>query len=88
MSSATAWPDDRRITIRDLQAATDRRERWSMLTSYDTLARPRSVLQPAAVVAVRWLVGHRLLVIQQQRRQRGTDPEPVTARRARRGSTG
>jgi 3-methyl-2-oxobutanoate hydroxymethyltransferase len=37
MSTATAWPDDRRITIRDLQAATDRGERWSMLTSYDTL---------------------------------------------------
>jgi 3-methyl-2-oxobutanoate hydroxymethyltransferase len=37
MSSATAWPDDRRITIHDLQAATDRGERWSMLTSYDTL---------------------------------------------------
>jgi 3-methyl-2-oxobutanoate hydroxymethyltransferase len=31
------WPEDRRITIRDLQAATDRGERWSMLTSYDTL---------------------------------------------------
>jgi 3-methyl-2-oxobutanoate hydroxymethyltransferase len=37
MSSATAWPADRRITIHDLQAATDRGERWSMLTSYDTL---------------------------------------------------
>jgi 3-methyl-2-oxobutanoate hydroxymethyltransferase len=37
MSSAVAWPVDRRITIHDLQAATDRRERWSMLTSYDTL---------------------------------------------------
>ena len=37
MSDATAWPADRRITIRDLQAATDRGERWSMLTSYDTL---------------------------------------------------
>lgn len=35
--SAAAWPDDRRITIRDLQAATDRGERWSMLTSYDAL---------------------------------------------------
>ncbi len=32
-----AWPSGRRITIRDLQAATDRRERWSMLTCYDTL---------------------------------------------------
>ncbi len=37
MPDATAWPADRRITITDLQAATDRRERWSMLTSYDTL---------------------------------------------------
>ncbi|MGO8885488.1 MAG: 3-methyl-2-oxobutanoate hydroxymethyltransferase [Streptosporangiaceae bacterium] len=37
MSCATAWPADRRITITDLQAATDRGERWSMLTSYDTL---------------------------------------------------
>jgi hypothetical protein len=27
MSSAFAWPDDRRITVRDLQAATDRGER-------------------------------------------------------------
>ncbi len=35
--AVTPWPDDRRITIRDLQAATDRGERWSMLTSYDTL---------------------------------------------------
>jgi 3-methyl-2-oxobutanoate hydroxymethyltransferase len=32
-----AWPADRRISIRDLQAATDRGERWSMLTCYDTL---------------------------------------------------
>jgi ketopantoate hydroxymethyltransferase len=37
MSSAAAWPVDRRITIHDLQAATDRGERWPMLTSYDTL---------------------------------------------------
>jgi 3-methyl-2-oxobutanoate hydroxymethyltransferase len=37
MSEATAWPASRRITISDLQAATDRGERWSMLTSYDTL---------------------------------------------------
>jgi 3-methyl-2-oxobutanoate hydroxymethyltransferase len=35
--AATAWPADRRITIGDLQAATDRSERWSMLTSYDTM---------------------------------------------------
>jgi 3-methyl-2-oxobutanoate hydroxymethyltransferase len=37
MSSVNTWPDDRRITIHDLQAATDRGERWSMLTSYDAL---------------------------------------------------
>ncbi len=37
MPEATAWPAGRRITIRDLQAATDRGERWPMLTSYDTL---------------------------------------------------
>jgi hypothetical protein len=37
MSDVLAWPADRRITVRDLQAATDRGERWSMLTSYDAL---------------------------------------------------
>jgi len=37
MPEVTAWPADRRITVGDLQAATDRGERWSMLTSYDTL---------------------------------------------------
>ena len=37
MFSESEWPDDRRITVRDLQAATDRGERWSMLTSYDVL---------------------------------------------------
>jgi 3-methyl-2-oxobutanoate hydroxymethyltransferase len=37
VNSVTAWPLDRRVTIRDLQAATDRGERWSMLTSYDTI---------------------------------------------------
>jgi 3-methyl-2-oxobutanoate hydroxymethyltransferase len=37
MSSTTAWPSGRRITVHDLQAATDRGERWSMLTSYDAL---------------------------------------------------
>ena len=37
MPETMDWPADRRITIRDLQAATDRGERWSMLTSYDTL---------------------------------------------------
>ena len=37
MSRPATWPDDRRITVRDLQTATDRGERWSMLTSYDTM---------------------------------------------------
>jgi hypothetical protein len=35
--STGQWPTGRRITIRDLQAATDRGERLAMLTSYDTL---------------------------------------------------
>lgn len=30
-------PSDRRVTIRDLQTAKDRGERWAMLTSYDML---------------------------------------------------
>jgi 3-methyl-2-oxobutanoate hydroxymethyltransferase len=47
------WPADRRITIRDLQAATDRCERWSMLTSYDTLT--AGVFEEAGVRAL--LVG-------------------------------
>jgi hypothetical protein len=34
MTATTAWPTGRRITIRDLQAATDRGERWSRLTSH------------------------------------------------------
>ncbi len=53
MSSATAWPDDRRITISDLQAATDRRERWSMLTSYDVIT--AGIFEQAGVRAL--LVG-------------------------------
>ncbi len=53
MSAETAWPEDRRITIRDLQAATDRGERWSMLTSYDTLT--AGVFEQAGVRAL--LVG-------------------------------
>src|SRR5258707_10994655 len=53
MSDVTAWPADRRITIRDLQAATDRGERWSMLTSYDTLT--AGVFEQAGVRAL--LVG-------------------------------
>ncbi len=53
MSTAAAWPADRRITIRDLQAATDRGERWSMLTSYDTLT--AGIFEQAGVRAL--LVG-------------------------------
>jgi 3-methyl-2-oxobutanoate hydroxymethyltransferase len=53
MSDVTAWPADRRITIRDLQAATDRGERWSMLTSYDALT--AGVFEQAGVRAL--LVG-------------------------------
>src|SRR5258707_3881896 len=53
LATATAWPGDRRITIRDLQAATDRGERWSMLTSYDTLT--AGIFEQAGVRAL--LVG-------------------------------
>jgi 3-methyl-2-oxobutanoate hydroxymethyltransferase len=47
------WPRDRRITIHDLQAATDRGERWAMLTSYDTLT--AGVFERAGIRAI--LVG-------------------------------
>jgi 3-methyl-2-oxobutanoate hydroxymethyltransferase len=53
MSSAPAWPDDRRITVTDLQAATDRGERWAMLTSYDVLT--AGIFEQAGVRAL--LVG-------------------------------
>jgi 3-methyl-2-oxobutanoate hydroxymethyltransferase len=53
MSTESAWPDDRRITITDLQAATDRGERWSMLTSYDVLT--AAIFEQAGVRAL--LVG-------------------------------
>ena len=53
MPEPTAWPASRRITITDLQAATDRGERWSMLTSYDTLT--AGVFEQAGVRAL--LVG-------------------------------
>ena len=53
MPEPAAWPADRRITIADLQAATDRGERWSMLTSYDTLT--AGVFEQAGVRAL--LVG-------------------------------
>lgn len=36
-SEGYAWPSQGRVTIRHLQAATDHGERWTMLTSYDTL---------------------------------------------------
>jgi 3-methyl-2-oxobutanoate hydroxymethyltransferase len=48
-----SWPLDRRITVRDLQAATDHGERWAMLTSYDALT--ASVFERAGVRAL--LVG-------------------------------
>jgi 3-methyl-2-oxobutanoate hydroxymethyltransferase len=53
MSEGATWPASRRITITDLQAATDRGERWSMLTSYDTLT--AGVFEQAGVRAL--LVG-------------------------------
>jgi 3-methyl-2-oxobutanoate hydroxymethyltransferase len=53
MSSSAGWPDDRRITICDLQAATDRGERWSMLTSYDVIT--AGIFEQAGVRAL--LVG-------------------------------
>jgi len=53
MPEPAAWPADRRITITDPQAATDRGERWSMLTSYDTLT--AGVFEQAGVRAL--LVG-------------------------------
>jgi 3-methyl-2-oxobutanoate hydroxymethyltransferase len=34
---ASPWPQDRRITVRDLQEATNRGDRWTLLTSYDVL---------------------------------------------------
>jgi 3-methyl-2-oxobutanoate hydroxymethyltransferase len=53
MADLMAWPAGRRITVRDLQAATDRNERWSMLTSYDALT--AGVFEQAGVRAL--LVG-------------------------------
>jgi 3-methyl-2-oxobutanoate hydroxymethyltransferase len=37
MTGSGTWPSGRRYTVTDLQDATDRGERWSMLTSYDVL---------------------------------------------------
>src|ERR1700722_16557917 len=53
MADTLTWPADRRITVRDLQAATDRNEHWSMLTSYDALT--AGVFEQAGVRAL--LVG-------------------------------
>ena len=53
MSDVAVWPAGRRITVRDLQAATDRGERWAMLTSYDALT--AEVFEQAGVRAL--LVG-------------------------------
>jgi 3-methyl-2-oxobutanoate hydroxymethyltransferase len=54
-----SWPRDRRITVRDLQAATDRGERWAMLTSYDALT--AGVFERAGVRAL--LVGDTAAVV-------------------------
>lgn len=53
LTSSSAWQDDRRITVTDLQAATDRSERWSMLTSCDVLT--AGIFEQAGVRAL--LVG-------------------------------
>jgi 3-methyl-2-oxobutanoate hydroxymethyltransferase len=53
MPEMSGWPADRRITISDLQDATDRGERWSMLTSYDALT--AGIFEQAGVRAL--LVG-------------------------------
>lgn len=53
MSSGFVWPDDRRISVVDLQAATDCGERWCMLTSYDVLT--AGIFEQAGVRAL--LVG-------------------------------
>lgn len=52
-TKADNWPRDRRITVRDLQAATDRGERWAMLTSYDAMT--AGVFEQSGVRAI--LVG-------------------------------
>ncbi len=35
--AVSPWPQDRRITVRDLREATHRGDRWTLLTCYDTL---------------------------------------------------
>ena len=52
-TKADNWPRDRRITVRDLQAATDCGERWAMLTSYDAMT--AGVFEQSGVRAI--LVG-------------------------------
>src|SRR5713101_1861225 len=59
MPDVLAWPADRRITVRDLQEATDRGERWAMLTSYDALT--AGVFERAGVRAL--LVGDTAAVV-------------------------
>jgi 3-methyl-2-oxobutanoate hydroxymethyltransferase len=54
-----SWPRDRRINVRDLRAATDRGERWAMLTSYDALT--AGVFERAGVRAL--LVGDTAAVV-------------------------
>ncbi len=53
MTRQGTWPTGRRYTVSDLQDATDRGERWSMLTSYDVLT--AGIFERAGVVAL--LVG-------------------------------
>jgi 3-methyl-2-oxobutanoate hydroxymethyltransferase len=53
MPSSRQWPTNRRITVQDLQAATDRGERWAMLTSYDVLT--AGIFEQAGIRAI--LVG-------------------------------
>jgi len=54
-----SWPQDRRIAVRDLQAATDRGERWAMLTSYDAIT--AGIFERAGVRAL--LVGDTAAVV-------------------------
>ena len=53
MPETSAWPPGRRVSISDLQEATDRGERWAMLTSYDALT--AGIFEAAGVRAL--LVG-------------------------------
>src|SRR6201999_3688353 len=53
MTSQETWPNSHRRTIADLQSATDRGDRWAMLTSYDVLT--AGIFDRAGVAAL--LVG-------------------------------